>query len=119
MTTSRYDFPPLTDINADRIEVIITIPDGVAFADLELTRTPAGAVRFAWPPLERICAASGIDIALLRDLHEDNVAGLIIAWYAAHRAQGGAPDSVAEDLIREAMLEDEHGGGPSHHPGRA
>lgn len=97
----------------------ISIPNWIAFAELALQRTPSGAVRFNWTPIERICEESGIDVALLRDRHEDNVAGLIIAWYAEHLARGGAADPVADDLIREAQLEDQHGAGLSHTPGRA
>lgn len=97
----------------------IRIPDGVRFADLALTRDPDGAVSFDWRPIEAICAASGLDIALFRDQHEDNVAGLLVAWYAAARAAGEPPDPVQEDLIEEARLEDQHGGGFSHPPGTA
>jgi hypothetical protein len=44
---------------------------------------------------------------------------LIAAWYEAHLAQGGAPDAVQEDLVEEARLEMEHGGGFSYPPGHA
>lgn len=98
----------------------IIIPDDMKFADLDLRRNPqSGDVTLRWEVIERICAASGIDIALLRDAPEDNVAGLIVAWYAEHRERGGAPDPVADDLIAEAAAEDALGGGFSHQPGRA
>lgn len=97
----------------------ITIPDGIAFHALKLARDPDGHVSFAWPPIEAICAASGLDMALFRDGPEDNVAGLIIAWYQQHLAHGGAPDPVAEDLLAEVRAEDRLGGGLSHQPGRA
>lgn len=97
----------------------VIIPEGLAFEALKLTRKATGAVGFDWSPIEQLCEASGIDIGLLRDRHEDNVAGLIIAWYAEHRARGGAPDPVVEDLIHEAKREDERGGGMSHQPGSA
>lgn len=90
----------------DKQTVRITIPDGVRFGDLQLRRdTQTGRISFNWRPIEAICAASGVDIAQFRDAHEDNVAGLIVAWYAEHRQQGGAEDSVAEQLIREAQAE--------------
>lgn len=97
----------------------ICIPDDLDFADLKLSRTSTGEVEFDWGPIERICAASGLDFGLFRNETEDNVAGLLAAWYAEHRQHGGAPDQVQEDLIAEAMAEDEHGGGFSHQPGRA
>lgn len=99
--------------------VKIAIPDDLDFADLRLTRTPEGEVDFDWQPIERICKASGIDVAIFRDQHEDNVAGLITTWYAEHLAQGGERDPVQDDLIAEAIAEDEHGDGISHQPGRA
>lgn len=101
-----------------RVALQITIPDDVAFADLQLARD-AACLTFAWEPLERICAASGIDPAVLTDGPKDNAAGLIVRWYVAHRAIGGAPDPVVEDLLDEMRLEDERGGGLSHEPGQA
>lgn len=97
----------------------ITIPDGVQFSDLQLARDPDGALSFDWAPLERICAVSNIDIALLRDGPEDNVAGLLAAWYAEHLRRGGARDPVQDDLIAETMAEDARGQSVSHQPGRA
>jgi len=91
----------------------ITIPENVGFADLKLTRDPTtGAVEFAWQPIQAICTASGIDPAIFTDSHEDTVAGLIVQWYGAHRAQGGASDPVAEILIAEVEAEDTYG--PEH-----
>lgn len=98
----------------------IIIPDTLDFSDLRLSRDPAsGDVNFDWGPIEAICHASGLDVAMLRDTDEGNVAGLIVEWYGAHRAAGGAPDPAAEDLIAETRAEDAHGGGYSHQPGRA
>jgi hypothetical protein len=98
----------------------ITIPPEVKFSDLHLSRnSETGAVEFDWTPIEKICAASGVDIHLLREQHEDNVAGLITVWYFEHRQLGGEPDPVQEELIEEMRLEDERGVGLSHPPGRA
>lgn len=83
----------------------ITIPDGLEFSSLNLSRTPTGETCFDWAPIEAICEASGIDIALFRYQHEDNVAGLISAWYAEHRRRGGAAEPVQEELIAEALSE--------------
>lgn len=97
----------------------ITIPDDVSFSDLRLERSPSGAVRFDWAVIERVCAASGLPVELLRDGPEDNVAALIVGWYAAHRQAGGAADPVAEDLLAEIRAEDAAGQHVSHTPGRA
>lgn len=98
----------------------IAIPEGLDFADLKLRRVPeTGEVEFDWDPIERICEASGVEIEIFRDSDEGNVAGLITQWYAEHRARGGNPDPVQEDIIAETMVEDSIGGGVSHEPGRA
>ena len=95
------------------------IPDGMQFSDLKLARDPDGMVSFDHAVIDRICAASGLSPALLHDGPEDNLASLIVGWYNAHRARGGAPDPVAEDLIAEVRIEGERGGGISHTPGQA
>lgn len=101
-------------------KILIKIPDGLDFADLKLARDPhTGAVEFEWAPIERVCKASELDVALFRDGPEDNISGLIVAWHFEHRADGGATDAVAEDLILETLAEDARGGGISHPPGRA
>jgi hypothetical protein len=85
----------------------VKIPEHLRFADLHLARDPQTlAVSFNWEPIEQICERSGINLAMLRDGPEDNVAGLIVAWYAHHRAAGGVADPVAEQLIREVRRED-------------
>ena len=95
------------------------IPADLEFSALKLARASDGSVSFDTSVIERICAASGIDPALILQGPETNIAGLIVSWYAAHRAGGGATDPVAEDLITEARIEDERGGGLSHQPGQA
>lgn len=97
----------------------VAIPDDLEFGDLHLARDPDGGVSFDWTPIERICAASGLDVAVLREGPEDNVSGLIAQWYIAHRAAGGEPDPVQEDLIAEVSAEDAAGQPYSHRPGRA
>lgn len=116
----------LTDYITEAVEAhmrhqatTIGIPEGVNFSDLKLSRNPGGSVSFEWAVIERICAASGVPIDLLRDGPEDNVAGLIINWYAAHRQNGGQLDPVAEDLLAEVRAEDAAGQHVSHAPGRA
>jgi hypothetical protein len=96
----------------------LNIPDDVNFAQLKLARNADGAVSFDWTPIERICTASGIDLAMFREGPEDNVSGLLVAWYRQHIGHGGARDSVQDELIAEAALEEARGGGFSHQPGR-
>ncbi len=85
----------------------LAIPDGVEFEALKLTRDPkTGEVEFDWAPIEAICAASGVDVAVFKSRPEDNVSALIVAWYRAHRAGGGAADAVQEQLLAEVEVED-------------
>lgn len=97
----------------------VAIPDGLDFADLRLSREADGSVSFDWSVIERICAASGMPVELLQGGSEDNVAGLLIGWYQAHRQRGGAADPVAEDLLAEVRAEAAAGQHVSHAPGRA
>lgn len=97
----------------------ISIPNKVNFADLKLARDSEGTLSFDVATIEAICAASGIESEVFMETHEDNVAGLIIGWYQAHIANGGEPDATAEDLMLEAKLEDQYGGGFSLPAGRA
>lgn len=115
----------LTDWIIDAVEAHmqqltrIAIPDDIEFSDLRLQRDADGAVSFDWTPIERICAASNLPVEVLRDGPEDNVSGLIMQWYMTHRAAGGDPDPVQEDLIAEVRAEDAAGQPFSHEPGRA
>lgn len=85
----------------------IIIPPEIRFADLRLSRDPHTLeLEFDWQPIEAICTASQLDIKILRDQHEENVCGLIIAWYAEHRQAGGESDAVMEQIIREIRRED-------------
>lgn len=103
-----------------QIQARIIIPADVQFSDMKMARDPeTGDMTFDWAPVERICEASGIDVRLFREQSEDNIAGVLSMWYAQHRAAGGAPDRVMDDLIAEADIEDTHGHGYSHQPGQA
>jgi len=87
--------------------VRITIPDNLDYADLKLSRDAVtGAVEFEWTPIERICEASDLDVALFRDSTEDNLSALLVAWYTEHLARGGAPDAVQEQILAEVEAED-------------
>jgi|HubBroStandDraft_5_1064220.scaffolds.fasta_scaffold650191_2 hypothetical protein len=89
----------------DKQAVHITIPEGVTIESLEVKRNPTnGNLSFSWAPIEAICAASGIDMALFRDNDEGNVAYLLVHWYAEHLNQGGLRNDVLERLIAESEL---------------
>lgn len=86
--------------------ITVRIPDNINFSDLKLARDHAGHVSLDWSPIDAICTASGINPTVFRDMPEDNVAGLIIRWYAIHLQHGGQRDGVADQLLAEAALED-------------
>jgi hypothetical protein len=101
-------------------ELRVTIPDGVEFADLCLSRDVGGGlVRFKMAPIVAICEASALDLDEIVQGEEPLVGLLIAAWYAAHLERGGPPDPVQEDLMEEARLEKEYGGGFEYRPGHA
>lgn len=106
--------------NMDPKHVAIGIPEGLKFSDLKLARDPAtGDVSFDVAVIERICEANGLPADYFMVRPEEALSGLLTSWYRAHISSGGAPDPVQEDLIAEALAEDERGGGLSHQPGRA
>ena len=103
-----------------KTKLSIRIPDGVRFADLKLARdSQTGDISFDWEPINKICAASGIDPRMFTDTHEDNVSALIVQWYISALKNGEPRDAVQDDLIGETIAEDQRGGGLSHQPGRA
>lgn len=86
----------------------IEIPVDISFEDLQLSRDPVtGVVAFDLEPIERVCEANAIDVDAF--LTDDNIGALLSAWYQAHRASGGAPDPVQEQLLAEVQAEDEFG----------
>ena len=97
----------------------LAIPDDIEFTTLRLARDADGAVSFDWSVIERICRANNLPVELLREGPEDNVAGMLIGWYSAHRNAGGAHDPVAEDLLADVQAEDAAGQAFSYEPGRA
>lgn len=86
----------------------IEIPVDISFEDLQLSRDPViGVVAFDLEPVERVCEANDIDADTF--LTDDNIGALLGAWYQAHRASGGAPDPVQEQLLAEVEAEEEFG----------
>ncbi len=97
----------------------VAIPDDIEFSDLNLAYDADGHISFDMAVIERICQASNLPVELFTDAPEDNVCGLIVTWYQAHRKSGGDADPVAESLIAEVLAEERSGQTVSHQPGRA
>jgi hypothetical protein len=62
-------------------------------------------VSFDWAPVEKICHHNRLSVDLFKNASEDNVAALIVAWYARHREAGGDPDPVTEEYLAEVKAE--------------
>lgn len=75
------------------------------FSVLHLTRDmDTEEIEFDEPALMAVVDAMGETIN-----GPDDVGRILHAWYNAHRAAGGAPDPVAEELFWEAVEEAESG----------
>ena len=112
-------FSPRLVISRDGVNPI-SIPQGMAFADLRLSRDPdTGDVSFDTTVIERIERESGLPEGFFMGQPEDALAALITTWYSQHLAAGGERDAVADDLIAEARAEDAAGQPYSHAPGQA
>lgn len=98
--------------------VKLNIPKHLDFSLLKLGYEPNGDISLDWDAVEALCTASGLNSDHFRYGPEDNISALIVAWYDEHRARGGAPDPVAEELFSETVQELVHGSLP-HQPGRA
>lgn len=90
-------------------KINLIIPDGVEFSDLKLSLTPDGSLECDVETINRICDASGIDPSIFFESNEANLMQLILDWYKMHRANGGAPDAVIEDVRAEVDVEDATG----------
>ncbi len=93
---------------SDRMKIIPESPD-FSTLHLQCDSSTNGDIEFDWSLIEEICEASGIDIGEFSDSDENRVAMLVYQWYEEHRARGGAPDPVMEDIIIEAKLEESFG----------
>ena len=77
------------------------IPDGLQFADLELEREPlTNRLLYKPGPFARLLRANELDLQNFFN-DEDIACWLVAEFYLAHRADGGKPDPVAEDILAE------------------
>ncbi|MDD2664399.1 MAG: hypothetical protein PHD19_11665 [Dechloromonas sp.] len=90
----------------EQVNLGISIPAGVVFSDLKLQRDPVTqALRFDWAPIEAVCAASGLDVAIFKESDEGNVIELLLNWYGFNLASGGPRDAVMEQVVAEVEAE--------------
>lgn len=82
--------------------VQIEVPEDLTFHALALHRDQrTGDIAYNVGAIERLCAHNRLDLNLFGD--EDALAQLIGAWYSAHRANGGEPDPVCEELLQAVL----------------
>ena len=101
------------------MKLTLNIPPEISFNDLELKQESDGTLSFSLEPINQLCKANGIDIAIIINENEDNVAGLLVAWYEIHRVNHGLLNDTAERMIQEVLLEDALGQGFSYSEGHA
>lgn len=90
----------------EEVKLGIAIPAGVVFSDLNLERDPVTrALRFDWAPIEAVCEASGLDVAMFKESDEGHVIDLLLNWYGFNLASGGGRDAVMEQVIAEVEAE--------------
>jgi len=79
----------------------IRIPADLQFSALRLARDPeTGDIEFDADVLQDICIDNSLPFS------EEVVTSLLTAWYSHHRANGGAPDPVMEQIIAEIEAEE-------------
>ena len=78
-------------------ELAFRVPADLSFSDLCLRWGANGEILFEWSAIERLCAASGIDVDVFKKTAPENVARLINTWYSIHLRSGGAADLVKEE----------------------
>lgn len=83
----------------DILELVIRIPDGLSFADLQLRMGEDRRVYFNWEVIDQLCQASNLDPEVFRSSPPENVGNLISYWYAVHLINGGAHDPIQERAL--------------------
>lgn len=86
----------------------ITVPADLPFSALRLGRTADGRLLFSRDAIRRLVRHNRLPVTFFLD-DPANLAALIGAWYRLHLDAGGAPDDVADGLLREALQHDAAG----------
>ncbi len=95
----------------------IVIPRGITFDDLKVYRVADGDISIDAAIAAIVLRANGVPPDAPHA--PERACGIIVAWYWQHRADGGSPNDVIEDFIREARNEQLRGLGATHKPGSA
>lgn len=84
----------------------VGIPHGIEFDALQLARdAQTGDIHLDMDVLRAVADANpGVRIET-----EDDICGVLVAWYRAHRAAGGDADQTMEQIAAEVEAEDRIG----------
>ncbi len=78
----------------------LNIPSGLDFSALALeVQDESGEFTYNSAALESVCAASGLPFESVDSDPQESMA-VIAAWYAKHRAVGGAPDAAGDAVLQ-------------------
>lgn len=84
----------------------IAIPPDLPFEALKLDRDPTtGDIIYDLDVIKKIEEFSNLPRGFFTNTHEDNLSGLLIAWYGEHIKAGGRGDPVMSILLEEIMVE--------------
>lgn len=76
----------------------LKLPDGYTFADLRLRRCETDAIDLDMDLVQLICKLNGLDFDKVCQDPGPVVSTILTIWYKNHRAQGGQPDALMEEL---------------------
>ncbi len=80
----------------------LSVPETLDFADLGLWHDQdTGAIQFNWSAVHELADHNQINRSVFDN--SDNVATLIVTWYAAHLQNGGAKDMAAERMVKAVL----------------
>lgn len=82
----------------------LSVPETLDFADLGLWHDQdTGAIQFNWSAIHELAEHNQINRSVFDN--SDNVATLIVTWYAAHLQNGGTKDMAAERMFSAVKAE--------------
>ena len=76
----------------------LKLPEGYTFADLKLRRCEDDAIDLDMDLVKLICKINGLDFEKVLQNPGPVVTSILTIWYKTHLAEGGAPDSLMEEL---------------------
>ena len=76
----------------------LKLPEGYSFADLKVRRCDDDAIDLDMDLVKLICNINALDFDKVLQNPGPVITSILTVWYKSHLAEGGAPDSLMEDL---------------------